>query len=156
MRGVVVVALCALAVGVTGCGSSGGGQLSKADYKVAIGKIVAEINAANRTVQQKELAATTVPDAVAALRTFADQQDTIGDKIEKLAPPTDAEQVNDKLAETQHDDADAIRKVLPKLSTFSTVDQMIGYLRTQPAPESAKEQDVALSELGALGYISGF
>jgi hypothetical protein len=156
MRGVLVLALCALALCVAGCGGGGDGRLSKADYKVALGKIVKELNAAKQTVQHTELGATTVADAVAGLREFAAREDSLGDEVEKINPPSDAEKAHDKLAETMHDDAKTIRKVLPKLSSFSTVSQMIGYLKSQPQPESAREQEETLSNLGALGYLSGY
>jgi hypothetical protein len=153
MRGVCVLALCALMLGLAGCG--GGGQLSKAEYKAALAKILKKADAAEHVIIETDVSnPPPVSDLVSKFRTLSEKDDGFGDEIEALKAPSDAADANALLAKSAHDDAAAIRKLLPKFSTFDSSFDLIDYLKTQPAPKSAKEREDALSTLEELGYYS--
>ena len=153
MRRVWGLALCAVAFSVAGCG--GGGRLSKSDYRAAIAKIAKESNTVHQTIERKELASSTVAEAVSVLRSFAAGENKIGDEVAKLKPPSDASAANAELAKGEHDDAKTILALLPKLSRFSNVRALFAYLRTIPQPKGGIEQSEALTKLHQLGYAKG-
>lgn len=153
MKVVCVLALCALVLGVSGCGGSG--RLSKSAYHAALMKIARESDAAHQSVERKELASTTPAEAVSVLRSFAATEDKLGDELGKLQAPSDAVAANAEFAKGEHDDASEIRALLPKLSSFGTVGDLFSYLKSIPQPKGGREQDAAISKLQELGYTSG-
>ena len=154
MRLVCVVTLCGLALGISGCGG-GDGRLSRSAYDAAITKVGREARALRRSGERRAHAATTVAELVAALRSFADGEDKIGDEVAKLKAPSDAVAANAELAKGEHDGAASIRALLPKLSRLTTVNEVMAYLDKAPRPKGLGEQDDALSKLIRLGYRSG-
>ena len=147
-------ALCALALGVAGCGS-GGGRLSSSDYKAEPAKISKQSDAAHAAVAQSAPKATTVAQVQAALRRFAGAEDKIGDEVAKLKAPKNADAANAELARGEHDDAAEIRAVLPKLARFKSVQQAFGYLQQLTSTKGGREEDQAIAQLKKLGYTSG-
>jgi hypothetical protein len=170
MRGVLIVALCALALAATGCGSSkpgasstpststttsSGPRLSKAQYQARLTNIFQE----TRTVQSEILhAAETakhVADVEAAVRVYATSGDHFASELEALNPPADAVVANAELARGERDNARETRAVLAKLSTFKTAHQALAYLDTLGQGNGSKEIDAALKTLKELGYATG-
>ena len=150
----VSCALCALALGVVGCGG-GGGRLSSSDYKAELAKISKQSDAAHAAIARSAPKATTVAQVQAVLRRFASAEDRIGDEVSKLKAPSDAEAANSELARGEHDDAAEIRAVLPKLARFKTVQQAFGYLQQLGGTKGGQEQDHAIGHLKKLGYTGG-
>jgi len=155
MRRVWGLALCAVAFSVAGCGGGSGGRLSKSEYRAAISKIAKESDTVHRTIERKELASSTVAEAVSVLRSFAAGENKIGDEVAKLKPPSDASAANAELAKGEHDEAKTVLALLPKLSRYSTVQQLFAYLRTVSQPKGSLEQSEALTKLHELGYAKG-
>jgi hypothetical protein len=81
----------------------------------------------------------------------------VGDAVEKLKPPKDAESANQLLARGAHDIASETRAVLPALASVTTPRQALTLLqqRLGSAPKGARELDQAVAELKTLGYSAG-
>lgn len=150
----VLLAFCGLTTGLAGCGGGGGGA-SKAEYRNGLAKISKEAGTAHQSVEQGAPQATTVAQVQALLRRFAAAEDRIGDEVSKLKPPQDAKAANAELARAQHDDADEVRAVLPKLGKFKSVQQAFGFLQQLGHTKGGREGDAAIAKLKQLGYTSG-
>ncbi len=151
-----VAALCALVVGVAGCGGgSGSGRLSSAQYKQELAKISKQSDAAHGAVEQSAPNAKTVAQVQAVLRKFASAEDRIGAEVAKLKAPQNAERANSELARGEHDDAAEIRAMLPKLARFKSVQQAFAYLQQLGSTKGGREEDEAIGQLKKLGYTSG-
>jgi len=153
MKGLAVIALCALALGVAGCG--GAGRLSKAAYQGQLTKIAAQAKSDQSSIAQAASSAKTVPQLQSAVRKFADAGDRFGDELAKLNPPADAEAANAALVKGEHDNATETRSVLPVLSTYKTVQQALGYLQSHGPTKGGAEIQTALAQLKQLGYTVG-
>jgi hypothetical protein len=150
-----VLALCALVFAVAGCGGgSDGGQLSPSAYKSRLAVISKHADAAHNGLSQEAREATTVPQVEAALRRYAAAEERIGEEVSKLKPPTNAAAANAELARGERDDAAEIRALIPKLSTFKSVQETFSYLQTIPHTKGGTEQNEALATLRKLGYTN--
>ena len=154
VRMLALSALCALAIGVAGCGG-GNGKLSSADYKADLAKISKQSDTAHAAVEQGAPQAKTVAQVQTLLRRFATAEDKLGDEVSKLKAPSNAEAANTELARGEHDDAAEIRAVLPKLAKFKSVQQAFGYLQQLGSTKGGREEDQAITQLKKLGYTSG-
>jgi hypothetical protein len=147
-----VVALALVCAFVAACGGSG--RLSRSEYRARLAKVGNEANAAQSNARQA-LNATSVAELQARLKAFADALDRIGDDVNRLKPPKDAEAANAELARGEHDNASEIRDVLPKLSKFSTPAAAIPSLSSLANAKGGHEIDEALGKLKKLGYTKG-
>ncbi|HLY86743.1 MAG TPA: hypothetical protein VKO84_09610 [Gaiellaceae bacterium] len=152
-EGLIILVLVSLAVGVAGCGGSGG--VSKNEYRSELATIAKHSGAAHRKLEQGAPAATSVAQVQALLRRFAAAEDRIGAEVSKLEVPTDAKAANAELAKGQHDDAAEIRAIIPKLRKFKSVQQAFGYLQLLARTKGGREGADALEKLKQLGYTTG-
>jgi hypothetical protein len=156
MRGVLFfLVCCSLAVGLAGCGGSGGNGVSKAEYQSELAKISTQAGAAHQAVEQGAPQAATVAQLQTLLRQFASAEQRIGDEVANLKVPSDAKAANAELAKGQHDDAAEIRAVLPQLAKYKTVHQAFGLLERLGSTKGGREGAAALAELKQLGYTGG-
>lgn len=152
----IFIATCSLAVGLAGCGGGGGGStVSKSEYRNELTKVSKDAGAAHAQVEASAPRARTVAQVQAVLRQFAVAEDKLGDEITHLKVPTDAKSANAELASAQHDDATAIRAILPKLARFKSAQQAFAYLQSVGNTKGGQEGDDALTKLKKLGYTSG-
>jgi len=147
-----VVALALLCVIVAGCGGSG--RLSRGEYRARLAALADESNAAQRNAQHA-LEARNVADLQSRLRQFADAEDRLGDKVDGLKPPKDAEAANAELARGFHDTAREIRDAVPGLSKFSLPLFALRSLRRLANSNGSREVDDGLAKLKKLGYTKG-
>jgi hypothetical protein len=150
----ILLTLCAVAIGAAGCGG-GGNEESKAAYRSDLARISKEAGTAHQRVEQGAPQATTIAQVQALLRRFASDEDKIGDDISKLNPPKNARDANAELARSQHDDADEVRAVIPKLAKYKSVQQAFAFLQTLGHTKGGREGDDALAKLKQLGYTNG-
>jgi hypothetical protein len=162
MKAAIFLALCSLAVGVAGCGGGGGNgttgstsTVSKAQYRSELKKVSREAGEAHGAVEAAAPQAKTVAQVQAVLRNFAKAEDKLGTDISNLKVPSDAQSANAELARAQHDDATAIRAILPKLAKFKSAQQAFAYLQTVGNTKGGPEGDDALKQLKRLGYTNG-
>jgi len=153
-RALLFLTLCGLAAGLVGCGGGGNGA-SKTAYVNGLAKISKEAGKAHQAVEQGAPRATKVAQVQTLLRRFATAEDRIGDEVSKLKPPQDAQAANAQLARGEHDDADEIRALLPKLAKFKSVQQAFGFLQRLGHTKGGQEGTAALTQLKKLGYTSG-
>lgn len=153
----VILTLCSLAVAVAGCGGGGGGgsTVSKAQYRSELKKVSADAGQAHGAVEAGAPRAKTVAQVQALLRRYAAAEDKLGNEITKLQVPSDARTANAELARGQHDDADEIRAILPKLAKLKSVQQAFAYLQQLGSTKGGREADAALKKLKQLGYTNG-
>jgi hypothetical protein len=146
------IALALLCVIVAGCG--GGGRLSRSEYRARLAALANESTAAQVKAQQA-LEPKSVGDLQSRLRQFADAEDRIGDKIDRLKPPKDAEAANAELARGFHDTASEIREAVRGLSKFTLPAFAIRSLRSLANSKGSREVDDGLAKLKKLGYTKG-
>jgi hypothetical protein len=152
-RTLIILVSASLAIGVAGCGGSGG--VSKDTYRKELAKIAKQSGAAHQKLEKGAPAATSVAQVQMLLREFAAEEDRIGTEVSKLDVPADAKAANAELAKGQHDDAAEIRAIIPKLSKFKNVQQAFGYLQRLAGSKGGREGDEALAKLKRLGYTNG-
>jgi predicted small secreted protein len=152
-RALIILVLASLAVDVAACGGSSGA--SKDKYRSDLAKIAKESGTAHAALEGGAPKATSVAQVQTLLTRFAAAEDKIGDEVAKLNPPDDAKAANAQLAKGQHDDADEIRAIVPKLSRFKSVQQAFGYLQKLAGSKGGREGDEALKKLKQLGYTNG-
>ena len=136
------------------CGGGGNG-VSKDEYRSELAKISKQAGTAHAQLERDGPTATTVAQLQAALRRFAGAEDRIGDELSKLKVPNDAKAANAELARGQHDDADEIRALLPKLSKYKSVQDAFTSLQRLGGSKGGREGDEALAKLKQLGYTQG-
>ncbi|MFL5960824.1 MAG: hypothetical protein ACJ75G_11225 [Gaiellaceae bacterium] len=136
------------------CGGGGNG-VSKDEYRSELAKISKQAGTAHAQLERDGPTATTVAQLQAALRRFAGAEDRIGDELSKLKVPNDAKAANAELARGQHDDADEIRALLPKLSKYKSVQDAFTSLQRLGGSKGGREGDEALTKLRELGYTQG-
>jgi hypothetical protein len=153
-RLVVAGSLCVVVM-LAGCGGSG--RLSASDYKAKLAALNKEVDTAETHAQAAATRAQSVAQIRAALTQVAVVQDRVGDAVEKLKPPKDAESANKLLARGAHDIASESRAVLPALASVKTPRRALALLqqRLGSAPKGARELDQAVAELKKLGYSAG-
>lgn len=153
----IFFAICSLAVGLAGCGGGGGGSdtVSKSEYRSELTKVSKDAGAAHAKVEATAPQAKTVAQVEAVLRQFAVAEDKLGDEIDSLKVPADAKSANAELASAQHDDATAIRAILPKLAKLKSAQQAFAYLQSVGNTKGAQEGNDALAKLKKLGYTNG-
>lgn len=139
--------LCSL---LAACGGSD--RLSAEDYRARLAALEQREEKAHADVE-KAFSATSVAEISARLSRFADEQEGVGDEVESLEPPEDAESANAQLASGAHQLADEIRAVVEDLSGVKSpkaaqklIDQRLG------DAAGSRDVDEALSELKELGY----
>jgi hypothetical protein len=121
-RLVVAGSLCVVAM-LAGCGGSG--RLSASGYKAKLAALNKEVDTAETHAQAAATRARSVAEVRAALTQVAVVQDRVGDAVEKLKPPKDAESANKLLARGAHDIASETRAVLPALASVKTPRQAL-------------------------------
>jgi hypothetical protein len=121
-RLVVAGSLCVVAM-LAGCGGSG--RLSASGYKAKLAALNKEVDTAETHAQAAATRAQSVAQIRAALTQVAVAQDRVGDAVEKLKPPKDAESANKLLARGAHDIASETRAVLPALASVKTPRQAL-------------------------------
>jgi hypothetical protein len=136
------------------CGGGGNG-VSKADYQSELATISKQAGTAHAQLERDGPTATTVAQLETALQRFAVAENRIGDEISKLKVPNDAKAANAELARGQHDDADEIRALLPRLSKYKSVQDAFTALQHLGSSKGGREGDEALTKLKQLGYTSG-
>jgi outer membrane murein-binding lipoprotein Lpp len=99
--------------------------------------------------------AQTVPQLQTKLRRLASAEDRIGDDLSALKPPKDAVAANAELAKGEHYDAAELRRLIPKLSKFSSPRQALHFLNRVGHTKGGREQDEAIAKLKKLGYTTG-
>lgn len=152
----LLLTICSLAVGLAGCGGGGGaGTVSRSEYRSELTKISQEAGVDHQRVEAAAPRARTVAQVQAVLRHFAAAEDRLGDEITSLKVPADAQSANAELARAQHDDATAIRGILPKLARFTSAQQAFAYLQGVGNTKGGQEGDDALARLRKLGYTNG-
>jgi hypothetical protein len=139
---------------LTACGGGGNG-VSKDEYRSELAKVSKQAGTAHALLERDGPTATTVAQLQSALRQFAGAEDQLGDEISKLKVPNDAKAANAELARGQHDDADEIRALLPKLSKYKSVQQAFTALQHLGGSKGGREGNDALTKLKQLGYTSG-
>ncbi len=146
--------LC-IVMALVGCGGSG--RLSGSEYKAKLAALNKEIGTAETRAQTAVTGARSVAQIRAALTQVAVVQDRVGDAVEKLKPPKNAEAANTLLARGAHDVASETRAVLPNLASLKTPRQALALLqrRLGSAPKGARELDQAVAELKKEGYSAG-
>jgi CheY-like chemotaxis protein len=88
-------------------------------YKTRLATIAKEANKAQHDVEQG-LQAKTVGELHSRLAAFAVGDQKLGDEVAALKPPKDAEQANAALAKAEHDNAAAVRALLPRVAKART------------------------------------
>jgi hypothetical protein len=152
----IFLALCVLALGVTGCGGgSSSDRLSAAAYKAQLAKISKQADAAHGAVDTGAPKAKTVAQVQTLLSHYGAAEARIGDEVSKLKAPKNAETANAELARGERDDAAEIHGLLPKLAKFKTVQQAFAYLQKLGHTKGGREQDQAISKLKKMGYTTG-
>jgi len=142
--------LCPLAAA---CGGSS--RPSAGAYRAKLATIATEADKAQHNVEQA-LQARTVATIHARLSAFAAADERLGDQIDALKPPTDAEQANTALANAEHDMADTVRSLLPRIAQARTAKAALTLLQNdKQAAKTGQELDAALSQLKKLGYTKG-
>jgi hypothetical protein len=136
------------------CGGGGNG-VSKDEYTSELATISKQAGTAHAQLERDGPTATTVAQLQTALRRFAGAEDRIGDDISKLKVPNDARAANAELARGQHDDADEIRALLPKLSKYKSVQDAFTALQHLGSSKGGREGTDALTKLRQLGYTQG-
>jgi cytochrome c556 len=148
-----LLALLALAALAAGCG--GTSRLSADAYKARLATISKQADKAQHDVEQG-LQAKTVAELHSRLAAFAAADDKLGDDVAALEPPKDAEQANAALARAEHDNADAVRALLPRIANARTPTAALQLVQHDPgAAKVGGELDSALSRLRKLGYTTG-
>lgn len=152
----IFLATCSLAVGLAGCGGGGGAStVSRSEYRSELTKVSKDAGLAHQKVAASAPQARTIAQVQAVLRNFATAEDKLGDEITNLKVPANAQSANAELAHAQHDDATAIRAILPKLAKFKSAQQAFAYLQSVGNTKGGQEGDDALQKLKKLGYTSG-
>jgi hypothetical protein len=136
------------------CGGGGNG-VSKDEYTSELATISKQAGTAHAQLERDGPTATTVAQLQTALQRFAGAEDRIGDEISKLKVPNDARTANAELARGQHDDADEIRALLPKLSKYKSVQDAFTALQHLGSSKGGREGTDALTKLKQLGYTQG-
>jgi hypothetical protein len=136
------------------CGGGGNG-VSKDEYTSELATISKQAGTAHAQLERDGPTATTVAQLQTALRRFAGAEDRIGDDISKLKVPNNARAANAELARGQHDDADEIRALLPKLSKYKSVQDAFTALQHLGSSKGGREGTDALTKLRQLGYTQG-
>jgi hypothetical protein len=138
---------------LAGCGGSS--RLSASAYRTRLATIAKEADKAQTNVE-KGLTAKSVAELQARLKAFATAEDRLGDEVNRLKPPKDAEAANAELARGEHDTAAAVRSALPTLAKLTSPKAAIGFLSKSLAqPKGGREVDQALAQLKKLGYTKG-
>lgn len=155
----LLLALCACAFAVAGCGggSSGGGdeQLSKAEYKNKLAEISKQVDSVHGQLSRGARGATTIAGVQAVLDKYATAEQRIGDEVSKLNPPANAKKANAELARGWHDDSAEIQALIPKLAKFTSLREAFSFLQSLGHTKGGDEQGAALQKLQQLGYTSG-
>src|SRR6478672_11979619 len=129
MKTVALLAAALATIALAGCGgSSGGGTLSKRDYRKKLRALGHEAQQAQADVQ-KGLSAKTVAELHSRLLAFAATSQHLGDEVAALKPPTDAASANAELAQGEHDSAKAIRDAAAAIQNSKTPQAALAYLQ---------------------------
>ena len=150
VSGFFATAALTLLLLVSACGGSG--RLSASDYRAHLETIAKESDAAQHAVE-KGFQSTSVPQLVRVLSVFGAAEKRIGDEVDALKPPKDAEAANTELATGQHDTASEVQALLPKVKKMPSAKAAIAYLSKTPTTKGGREVDEALAMLKKLGYI---
>jgi hypothetical protein len=104
---------------------------------------------------ERAFKAKTVDEISALIDTFGAAENRLGDDVDKLTPPADAEAANAQLADGAHELADELEATVEALSTVKTTKQALALLdqRLGDAP-GTKKLDAALTALKKLGYTT--
>jgi hypothetical protein len=151
--------VCLVAVTVVlGClvlAACGSGRLSKTDYRSQLAVIVNGNALAHNALSLGAANVQTVPQLQTKLRRLASAEDQLGDELSALKAPKDAVAANAALAKGEHDDAAELRRLIPRLSTFSGPRQALHFLNRIGHTNGGREEDEAIAKLEKLGYTTG-
>jgi hypothetical protein len=148
-----LLALTLLCTAAAACGSSN--RLSATSYRAKLATIAKQADHAQSNVE-RALHAKAVAEIHTRLNAFAAADGKLGDEIAALRPPKDAEQANTALAQAEHDMADTVRALLPRVAQAKNATAALALLQhdTQAA-KAGQELDTALGRLKKLGYTKG-
>lgn len=169
--GTTALILSALAVLVSGCGSSSktsqptGGttkasgpaaqaHLTAALYRAKLRRIKGEVNKAQASIRSSFTQAKSVSDLHTALKGLAHEEIRLSQEVGKLRAPTNAKAANALLAKGFADTAKQIQGVLPQISSAKSPQAAIGILRHLQST-GGTEIGRAVAQLKRLGYTSG-
>ena len=150
-----VASVLALGATVAGCGDNGGGdsqRLSPAAYRAQLAALGERAGKTQADVE-KALKARSVSEVSTLIAAFGLAQQRLGDDVDKINPPADADAANTQLADGAHQFAAEIRATVDALSQAKTPKQAVALLDQRLGNASGvKKFDAALSELHKLGY----
>lgn len=106
-----LIAITSLAVALAGCGSSGGGGTSKADYQKQVKQLGEQFRSQVTATEGKVSTATTTSARLKALDEFKNEFSSFADKIDKIKPPSGAQSQQDAVVASFKKGADDIGKV---------------------------------------------
>jgi hypothetical protein len=150
---ILVSALASLALALGSCGGDDKpDRLSASAYKAkiaALGKREDTVHAE----AEKAFSAKTVAEISDRMSGFADGEDRLGDDLDAIRPPADAQAAHDQLASGAHQLAGEIRAALGRLNANMSAKTALDVLdkRLSKAKGAAKI-DAALAKLSKLGY----
>jgi hypothetical protein len=127
-------------------------RLSAEDYRAEFSSLSEEQGRAIRDLNQA-FHSESVVEIRAGLEAFAQNQDSLGDTVDDLEAPEDAESANEQLASAAHQRADEIRAVADELSGVTDPNEAVELVNERlENSEGTQAFDDALSELNRLGY----
>lgn len=142
--------LALICFSLAACG--GTGTLSSATYRTRLAQIATQADKA-QTDAENGLHAKTLDQLRITLTTFARTDGKIFNELASLHPPSNAVAANAALARAEHDQADMIRALLPRITHANSVRAAIVLLQADPrAAADGRELDSALAQLRKFGY----
>ena len=149
---ILSVSAVALSLLLVACGDDD--RLSAEDYRGQLSTLGDEQGRAIGDLNQA-LHSQSVDAILAGLEAFAQSQDSLGDAVEDLNAPEDAEGANEQLANAAHQRADEIRAAVDELSGVTDSKEAIHLVQERLGnSEGTQALDDALSELKKLGYTN--
>ena len=150
-----MLVLVALVGAAAGCGGgSSKPRLSAKQYRARLAMITRREEVVRTSVENALRNSTTVRQVRNALSRYAANEERLGDTVDELRPPKDADKANDQLAKGAHQLADDIRSVVGSLRSVRLRDEAITILQRRLSnAHGAEEMAAASVELRRLGYV---
>ena len=155
IRRATALVLVALVGAAAGCGGgSSEPRLSAKQYRARLAMITRREEVVRTSVENTLRSSTTVRQVRNALSRYAANEESLGDTVDRLRPPKDADKANDQLAKGAHQLADDIRSVVGSLRSVRLRDEAITMLQRQlGSSQGAEDMAAASVELRRLGYV---